>query len=93
MSEAFYNSLFKKWTEFLDETDQIVLADKITEDDADEQYDLLVSLFCSKYNYKERTKNMAFYDVWYDTFADEYYGKLEDKRIEIEHEENDLPKV
>jgi len=87
MSDALYDSLVEKWQDFLDQTDELKnLAELIAEDDADDTYDELVREFCKKHGYSEKTMNMAFYDRWWDTFADMYYQKLEDEGVKIIHD-------
>ncbi len=93
MSERQYNFMLAKWKTFLENNDNLIFSVFMEENEVDEQYDLLVSLFCKKHGYVEITKNMAFYDKWYDTFADEYYGVLEKQQgVKIVHDnpsEND----
>jgi hypothetical protein len=79
--------MLQKWKDFLEDNDMLILDENMPEDDSDEQYDLLVRLFCTKYGYTEKTKEIAFYDKWYDTFADEYFKKFEEAGIEIKHGE------
>ena len=86
MSMALYDSLLEKWIDFLNDNEDLYCYSLMPEEWVEEQYDFLVTNFCKKYNYKEKTENMAFYDLWWDTFVDEYYQKLEDEGLKIIHE-------
>jgi hypothetical protein len=85
LSLALYESLREKWNDFLDEF-FVPFSPLLSEDEVDDEYDDLVYDFCEEHGYKERTKDFAFYGRWYDTFADEYYGRLEKAGVKIFHE-------
>jgi len=84
MSETLYNSLLRKWIEFLDE-EFSPFAPEVTSDEATEHYDDLSHDFCKEYGYSEKTEEMAFHKLWYDTFADEFYQRLDKEGIKIIH--------
>jgi len=82
MSEAVYNSMQRKWNEYLDE--EFYPQDATyTPDEASEEYDQLAHSFCKENDYSEKTEEFAFHGQWYDTFADMYYLKLEKHGAEI----------
>ena len=89
MSVALYDNLVERWKDFLG-TNLWILDDLMHEEGVEEQYDDLVSSFCKEYEYSDRTQNFAFYERWWDTFADEYYQRLECADVKIIHE-NALP--
>jgi len=82
MSEALYNSLQLKWSEYL-EDEFYPIAYWYTPEEVTEEYDHLVVSFCEKHDYSEKTKEFAFHGQWYDTFADMYYQKLEGEGVVI----------
>lgn len=82
MSDALYNSMQLKWSEYLEE-EFYPSAASYTPEEATEEYDHLVVGFCEKHNYSEKTREFAFHGQWYDTFVDMYYQKLEDEGIAI----------
>lgn len=84
MSDALYNSLQRKWRDYLDE-EFSPFSPEITSDEATEHYDELAHDFCKKHGYSEKTEEMAFHKSWYDTFADEFYLRLEREGIKIVH--------
>jgi len=90
MSEALYYKLLERWREFLcEETNpmgRIPSGSLMPEEEVNDLYDELVKDFCQKYGYSERTKNLAFYGAWYDTFKDEFYKTLEEEDVKIIHE-------
>lgn len=82
MSEALYNSLQRKWSEYLEE-EFYPSATEYTSDEAQREYDSLVIAFCREHDYSEKTREFAFHGQWYDTFVDMYYQKLESEGIVI----------
>jgi len=90
MSQRLYNSLVEKWKNFLwvetSSMGRIPAGSLMTEEEVDDLYNDLVRDFCKKYRYSERTKELAFYSKWYDTFKDEFYQTLEKEGVKIIHE-------
>lgn len=77
--------MLRKWNDLLGE-ELTSFLEFMPEEDVDDQYEELVDKFCRKYDYSERIKNLAFYDRWWDTFADEYYKVLEEGGTKIIHD-------
>ncbi len=75
MSEALYNKMRERWSDFL--TLKSYLAEPRDLDHLDELYDTLVDDFCENYDYSDKTKAFAFHGQWSDTFRDDYYKILE----------------
>ena len=75
MSEALYNKLVERWVDFLD--DDEYFSYPADPESLMDNYDDLASRFCEKYRYSEKTEEFAFHGQWYDTFADEYFKRLE----------------
>jgi len=48
-------------------------------------YDDLVAQFQKEEDYSDKTIEMAFYDDWFDTFADKFYLELERRGTNIIH--------
>lgn len=86
MSQALYDALLEKWQDFLSGKMYIAYAQLMHEYGVNDLYDDLVDEFCKEYGYAERTKEMAFYGVWWDTFKDEFYQKLDKESVRIIHE-------
>jgi len=86
MSQVLYDSLLEKWRDFLSSRMYIAYADLMPEYEVNDSYDDLVHDFCKEHGYSNRTKEMAFYKKWWDTFKDEFYQKLDEEGVEIIHE-------
>jgi len=82
MSEKLYNSMLEKWITFL-EDNWYYVGDAVDSDEASDMYVGLKEDFEALYKYKEEIIEMAFHEKWYDTFANEFYAKLEKEGIEI----------
>jgi len=74
-----------KWGDFLSEQSRDYCGSLMPESDVNDLYDNLVADFCEEHEYAERTREMTFYDKWYDTFKDEFYQSLDRKGIKIIH--------
>jgi len=85
MSGALYDKLIELWRDYL-EDHLCIYESSLDEESIEEEYDDLVDGFCKEYGYSEKTENMAFYDLWWDTFADMYYQKLEDEGVQTVYE-------
>lgn len=77
-SQRLYDSLREKWENFLNRKEYNICD---YEDYAD-----FVDDFCEEEGYGEGLKEMAFFDLWWDTFADEFFKKVE----ENEYDESQL---
>lgn len=75
-SDRLYESLREKWYDFLNNRWELPDPD-ISIEDADDLYDNLVDEFCEEHNYSAPLKEMAFMDIWWDTFKDDFFKKLE----------------
>ena len=86
MDEKTYNKLKDEWIDFL-HGNLFPYSEEISEDDVEELYDDTVYQFKKQHDYKEKTIEHAFYEECYDTFKDEFYCRLEELSVTINHEE------
>jgi len=86
MSQALYDSLLEKWQDFLSGKMYIAYTDFMPEIEVQDTYDDMAEDFCEEYKYSEKTKKLAFFGQWWDTFKDEFYQKLDKEGVKIIHE-------
>jgi len=69
-TQKLYDSLIEKWEAFLNRKEY-----NITDY---EDYHDFVEDFCDEEGYGEGLKEMAFFDMWWDTFADTFFKKVDE---------------
>ena len=84
MSQKMYDGILEKWLAYLsDNIESLLSSESISSEKATKMYDDISSDFCRENKYVERTQEMVFHGIWYDTFVDEFYKELDKHEIVI----------